>query len=147
MDFAIEHEIWKWISPLRNPSSGWISIKKSKHCFHGFPYTNQLGNPKKDLQNILVNSSLHFANNVCKWKTAVLKNSFSNPFWISQSNGKNSGNPKTAISVLKSILAFRIWLQSNIPLIDGWVFFMIHCFHSESIKYTARGPWCLENTS
>ena len=33
-DFAIEREIRKRISPQRNPSSGWISIKKSKSGFH-----------------------------------------------------------------------------------------------------------------
>ena len=37
-DFPIEREIWKRISPLRNPSSGWISIKKSKSGFFGFPF-------------------------------------------------------------------------------------------------------------
>ena len=30
-------KIRKWISLSRNPSSGWISINKSKSGFHGFP--------------------------------------------------------------------------------------------------------------
>ena len=37
-DFPIEREIRKRISPPRNPSSGWISIKKSKSGFFGFPF-------------------------------------------------------------------------------------------------------------
>ena len=44
--FAIER-----ISPPRNPSSGWISIKKSNSGFHGFPFYRSIGNPQKDLQN------------------------------------------------------------------------------------------------
>ena len=38
LDFPIEREIRKRISPPRNPSSGWISIKKSKSGFLGFPF-------------------------------------------------------------------------------------------------------------
>ena len=49
--FAIEREIRKRISPPRNPSLWWISIKKSKSGFHGFPFYRSMGNPKKDLQN------------------------------------------------------------------------------------------------
>ena len=37
-DFSIQREIRKQILPRRNPSSGWISIKKSKSGFHGFPF-------------------------------------------------------------------------------------------------------------
>ena len=37
-DFPIEREIRKRISPPRNPSSGWISIKKSKSGFFRFPF-------------------------------------------------------------------------------------------------------------
>ena len=37
-DFPIEREILKRILPPRNPSSGWISIKKSKSRFFGFPF-------------------------------------------------------------------------------------------------------------
>ena len=38
LDFPIEREIRKQISPPRNPSSVWISIKKSKSGFFGFPF-------------------------------------------------------------------------------------------------------------
>ena len=54
------------ISPPRNPSSGWISIKKSKSGFHGFPFYRSIGKSKKKICNtILVNSSLLFADYVC----------------------------------------------------------------------------------
>ena len=46
-DFAIEREIRKRISPPRNPSSGWISIKKSKSGFHGFPFYCSMGKSEK----------------------------------------------------------------------------------------------------
>ena len=42
-DFPIEREIRKRISPPRNPSSGWISIKKSKSGFFGFPFYRSIG--------------------------------------------------------------------------------------------------------
>ena len=38
-DFPIEREIRK----RRNPSSWWISIKKSKSGFHGFPFYRLIG--------------------------------------------------------------------------------------------------------
>ena len=50
-DFAIENR--KQISPIsqisppRNPSSGWISIKKSKSGFHGFPFYRSIGKSEK----------------------------------------------------------------------------------------------------
>ena len=46
-DFATEREIRKQISPLRNPSSGWISIKKSKSGFHGFPFYRSIAKSEK----------------------------------------------------------------------------------------------------
>ena len=75
-DFPIEREIRKRISPPRNPSSGWISIKKSKSGFHGFPFYRSI----EKSETILVNSGLLFAKYACACKSAVLKDSFSNPF-------------------------------------------------------------------
>ena len=46
-DFAIEREIRKRISPPRNPSSGWISIRKSNYGFHGFPFYRSIGKTEK----------------------------------------------------------------------------------------------------
>ena len=37
----------KWISPPRNPSSGWILIKKSKSGFFGFPFYRSIGKSEK----------------------------------------------------------------------------------------------------
>ena len=44
-DFAIEREI-------RNPSSGWISIKKFKYGFHGVGFIARLGNPEKGFEKV-----------------------------------------------------------------------------------------------
>ena len=96
------------ISPLRNPSSGWISIKKSKSGFHGFPFYRSIGKSRKKICNtILVNSSLLFADYACACKTAVLRDSFSIPFSDFPIAWKK-GNPKTDISALKSTLGFRV---------------------------------------
>ena len=59
----------KLISPPRNPSSGWISF---------LPFDWEIR--KRICKTILVNSGLLFAKYACACKTAVLKDSFSNPF-------------------------------------------------------------------
>jgi len=101
-DFAIEREIRKRTSPPRNPSLGWMSIKKSKIriswiSFLPFDWEIQ----KWICKTALVNNGLLFANYACACKTSVLKNSFS--------------NPKTDISALKSIFRFHVWLQIRNP--------------------------------
>ena len=123
-DFPIEREIRKRISPPRNPSSGWISIKKSKSGFFGFPFLSFDWEIRKRIcYTVLVNSSLLFANYACACKTAVLKSSFSNPFsdfpierqkgksekiriWISQLKS----TPRTDFSEVKSVFGFRVRL-------------------------------------
>ena len=93
LDFPIEHEIRKRISPPRNPSSGWISIKKSKSGFFGFPFLSFDWEIRKRIcKTVLVNSGLLFTNYACACKTAVPKDSFSNPFLdfpIEQQKGKS----------------------------------------------------------
>ena len=59
---------------------GWISIKKFKSGSHGFPFYRSIGNSKPICKTILVNSGLLFTNYACACKTAVPKDSFSNPF-------------------------------------------------------------------
>ena len=49
--------------------------------FMDFLFTVRLGNPKKDSQNCLVNWGLLFAYYASACKTAVPKDSFSNPFF------------------------------------------------------------------
>ena len=51
-DFTIEREIRKRISPPRNPSSCWISIKKSKSGFHGFSFYCSIGKSEKRIAKI-----------------------------------------------------------------------------------------------
>ena len=102
-DFPIKREIQKRISPLRNPSPGWISIKKSKSGFHGFP-----------CKTILVSSGLLFTNYAYACKTAVLKDSFSSPWKEIQKQIFQGSNPfsdfafecKFEIQILKSKTRF-----------------------------------------
>ena len=109
-DFAIEREIQKRIAPPRNPSSEWIEIKKSKSRFRGFTFYRSIGNPKKDLQN----SGLLFANYTCACKTAVVKDSFSNPFLDFQSNGQKWKYKNRYLSVEISF-RFPVRLQIRNP--------------------------------
>ena len=61
--FAIEREIRKRISPPRKQSSGpKFQLRNPNPDFMDFLLTIRLGNPKKDLQTIPVNSELLFAN-------------------------------------------------------------------------------------
>ena len=46
-----ERQIWKRISRPRNPSSGWILIRKSKSELHEFSFYRSIGKSEKDLQN------------------------------------------------------------------------------------------------
>ena len=69
---------------------------------------------KRICKSVLVNSGLLFANYACACKTAVLKNSFSNPFSDFPIERKNE-NPKTDISALKSVFGFRVRLEIRNP--------------------------------
>ena len=65
----------------RNPSSGWISIKKSKSGFFGFPFLSFDWEIRKRICKIVFrNSGLACTRIIIKKKTAVLENSFANPF-------------------------------------------------------------------
>ena len=73
-DSPIEREIRRRISPPRNPSSGWISIKKSKSGFFGFLFLSFDWEIRKRIcKTVLVNSGLLFTNYACACKTAVAK--------------------------------------------------------------------------
>ena len=108
-DFAIEHEIRKQISPQRNPSTGWISIKKFKSGLHGFPFYHSIGKSEKKIcKTVLVNSGLFFLLIMrARARPLFLRTVFQILFRISQSNGKNE-NPKPDISALKSVFEFRV---------------------------------------
>ena len=54
-DFAIEREIRKQISLRRNPSSWWVSIKKSKSGFHGFPLYRSIEKSEKGFAKLFWN--------------------------------------------------------------------------------------------
>ena len=68
-----------------------------------FLFTVRLGNPEKDLQNCSRDQRSSF----CKCKTAVLKDSFPNPFLGFPIESK-SGNPNLLNRYLSVEIRFRI---------------------------------------
>ena len=101
LDFPIEREIRKRISPPRNPSSGWISIKKSKSGFFGFPFLSFDWEIRKRIcKTVLMNSGLLFTNYACACKTAVRKDSFAKSFF---------GFPNRTTK--REIQKIRIWIS------------------------------------
>ena len=84
-DFAIESEIWKRISVLRNLSSGWISIKKSKCGFHGFLFYLSVGKSEKGFAKLFSFLLLIMR---ARARPLFLRTVFQILFRISQSNGK-----------------------------------------------------------
>ena len=57
---TVAREIRKWISPSRNPFSGWIPIKKSKSGFHGFPFYRQIGKSEKGIAKLFSWTAVFF---------------------------------------------------------------------------------------
>ena len=125
-DFAIEREIRKRISPPRNPSSGWISIKKSKSGFHGFPFYRSIGKSEKGFAKLFSWTVVFFLLSMrARARPLFLRTVFQILFRISQSNGKNENpnqisqrwNPfsdfafdcKSEIRILKSKSRFPNW--------------------------------------
>ena len=114
-DFPIEREIRKRISPPRNPSSGWISIKKSKSRFHGFPFYRSTGKSEKGFAKLFSWTVVFFLLSMrARARPLFLRTVFEILIRISQSNGK-SENSKTDISALKSVFVFRVRLQIRNP--------------------------------
>ena len=114
-DFPIEREIRKRISPPRNPSSGWISIKKSKSGFFGFPFYHSIGKSEKGFAKLFSWTAVFFLLIMrARARPLFLRTVFQILFRISQSNGKNE-NPKTDISALKSVFGFRVRLEIRNP--------------------------------
>ena len=95
-DFAIEHEIRKRVGFQCRIS--WIS----------FPFDCEI---RKSITTVLVNSGVLFVNDACACKTAVLKESFSNPFSdfpIERYKWKSKNRYLSMISALKSGFGFRV---------------------------------------
>ena len=114
-DFPIKREIRKRISPPRNPSSGWISIKKSKSGFFGFPFYLSIGKSEKGFAKLFSLTAVFFLLIMrARARPLFLRTVFQILFRISQSNGKNE-NPKTDISALKSVFGIRIRLEIRNP--------------------------------
>ena len=103
-DFPIEHEIRKRISSPRNPSSGWISIKKSKSGFHGFPFYRSIGKSEKGFAKLFSWTAVLFLL-IMRARTRPLFGFLNGTVKIQ----------KTDISALKSVFEFRVRLQIRNP--------------------------------
>ena len=81
-----------------NPSSGWISIKKSKSGFFGFPFYRSIGKSEKGFAKLFSWTAVFFLLIMrARARPLFLRTAFQILFRISKSNGKNE-NPKTDIS-------------------------------------------------
>ena len=91
--FPVEREIRKRISPPKNPSSGWISIKKCKSGYHGFPFYRSIGKSEKGFAKLFSWTVVLFSLSMrARARLLFLRTVFQILFRISQSNGKNK-NP------------------------------------------------------
>ena len=92
---SLRVRIRKQISPPKNPSSGWISIKKSKSRFHGFPLYRSIGKSEKGFAKLFSWTVVFFLLSMrARARPLFLRTVFQILFRISQSNSKNE-NPKT----------------------------------------------------
>ena len=88
-DFAIEREIRKRISPSRNPSSGWILIKKSKFWFHAFTFYRSIGKSEKGFAKLFSWKAVFCLLIMrARARPLFLRTVFQILFRVSQSNGK-----------------------------------------------------------
>ena len=87
------------ISPPRNPSSGWISIKKFTSRFHGFPFYRSMVKSEKGFAKLFSWTAVFFLLLMrARARPLFLRTVFQTLFRISQSNGKKKKNPNTYIS-------------------------------------------------
>ena len=108
----LDFEIRKQISPPRNPFKGWISIKKSKSRFHGFPFCWEI---RERICKLFSWTAVFFLLIMrARTRPLFLRTVFQILFRIGLSNSKNE-NPKTDISALKSVFGFRVRLQIRYP--------------------------------
>ena len=115
MDFAIKREIRKRISPPRNSSSLWISIKKSKCGFHGFHFYRWIGKSEKGFAKLLSRTAVFFLLIMrARARPLFVRKVFQILFRISQSNCKGE-NLKIDISALKSVFGFCVRSQIRNP--------------------------------
>ena len=88
--------VWMFFSLLSIAKSGFGFWKTSESGFHGFPFLPFDWETRKRIcKTTLLNSGLLFANYTCTCKTAVLKNSFSNPFSDFRKKKKKKKKKKT----------------------------------------------------
>ena len=98
-------------NPVRNPSSGWISIKKSKSGFHGFPFYRSIGKSKQGFAKLFSWTAVFFLLIMCAHARPLFLGTVFQILFRDFPIAWNKGNPKTDISALKSTFGFRVWLQ------------------------------------
>ena len=87
------------ISPPRNRSSWWISIKKFTSGFHGFPFYRSMVKSEKGFAKLFSWTAVFFLLLMrARARPLFLRTVFQTLFRISQSNGKKKKNPNTYIS-------------------------------------------------
>ena len=116
------------------------------------PFTVPLGNLEKDLQNYSWNSGILFTNYVYACKTAVLKDSFSNPWKEIQKQISQGLNPfsdfgfecKFEIQISNLKPDFPIELPSLFFIITGILGTMLHIVIHTEYKCYKKGFSCEE---
>ena len=87
------------ISPPRNPSLGWISIKKFTSGFRGFPFYRSMVKSEKGFAKLFSWTAVFFLLLMrARARPLFLRTVFQTLFRISQSNGQKKKNPNTYIS-------------------------------------------------
>ena len=90
-------------------------FKKSKSGFHGFPIYLSIGKSEKRFAKLFSRTAVFFLLIMRTFaRPLFLETIFQILFRISQSNGKNE-NPKTDLSVSKSVFGFRVRLEIRNP--------------------------------
>ena len=88
-EFVWESTVRSIGSPLRNPSSGWISIEKSKSGFHWFPFYRSIGKSEKGFAKLFSWTVVFLLLSIrARARPLFLQTVFKILFRISQSNGK-----------------------------------------------------------
>ena len=110
-DFPIERKIRKRISLPRNPSSGWISIKKSKSGVHRFPFYRSIGKSEKGFAKVFSWTVVFFLLSMrARGRPLFLRTVFQILFRIP------NRMVKTDIRILKSKSRFPNRTHPKIPL-------------------------------
>ena len=148
-DFPIERKIQKRISPTRNPSSGWISIKKSKTGFFGFPFYHSIGKSEKGFAKPFSWTAVFFLLIMrAHARPLFVKTVFQILFRISHSNGKKESPKKKKFWRWNTFSDFAFDCKSEIRTLKSKSRFpnQTHpriCMWSKTTNVCCHGCWCV----